>query len=51
VKLRLFPQLMEVFEEEDKPPSANIELIVSVLQLMISYSHAYFYPFVDKFFC
>jgi hypothetical protein len=42
---------MEVFEEEDKRPSANIELIVSVLQLMISYSHAYFYPFVDKFFC
>jgi len=30
VKLRLFPQLMEVFEEEDKP----------LQKLMISYSHA-----------
>jgi len=39
VKLRLFPQLMEVFEEEDKPPFANIESL-SVLQLLISYSHA-----------
>jgi hypothetical protein len=52
VKLRLFPQLMEEFEEEDKPLYANIELFVSVLQLLISYSHAllvYLYPFVDKF--
>ena len=44
---------MEVFEEEDKPPFANIELSLSVLQLLISYSHAllpfYLYPFVDKF--
>jgi hypothetical protein len=34
VKLRLFPQLMEVFEEEEKPPSASYDFIFPCLVAM-----------------
>jgi hypothetical protein len=28
--MRLFPQIMEVFGQEDKPPFANIELSIAM---------------------
>jgi hypothetical protein len=34
VILRLFPQLIEVFEEEDKPPSATSDFIFPCLVAM-----------------
>jgi hypothetical protein len=47
VKLRL--QLMEVFEEEDKPPS-NIYYQCNLwFHIPMPYCHVYLYPFVDKF--